>query len=272
MLISISFDFLPPTDAMNPQLNSPLCQLPSELLIQIASYIFSEFKLKYARDTHIWRPLESKPHLPSLLRTCHRLRQTLLPVLSSSTTALEVVRSYLTYGNPHPLDHTTSMDFHINIPPLFRDSVCDLFIPKEHMHIPHFSLFINLRRIHMWLKPALQPQPFFLSTHAVTDDWLLDIFEKELQCQELSPNEFSRRTRGRMPSFEAMSSSNLWLRQLYMSPERVAAGIHLIISQHFYVRFASHRRPPGYQVVSLPSSNWPVCVTINMGTLILSLR
>ena len=136
---------------MDPQLNSRLCQLPIEVMCQIADYVFAGFSLRYSSG-RIIRKSPEKPRCRNLLRSCRKLRQILMPGLARNTTKLIAQMPVIvTNMNARRGDEVAATQ--INISQAFRAGVLDLHLVAAPVRYPDYKVFRNLRRIHADLSP-----------------------------------------------------------------------------------------------------------------------
>lgn len=155
--------------SVDAQLQSNLCQLPIELLSEIAGYIFSGFKLHYCSASCIYKPKEISSRQLALVRTCHLLRRMLIPVLAAHTTEL-MFESHLRHETKVRSDQIDSTT--IKMSHQFRAGIRDIHFARDTIRFPNYKLFPNLERIHMKHAPdSIQESTSCRGRHPSMSGW-----------------------------------------------------------------------------------------------------
>jgi hypothetical protein len=210
--------------SVDPQLQSNLCQLPIELLSEIAGYIFSGFKLHYCSTSCIYKPKEISTRQLALVRTCQLLRRMLIPVLAAHTTEL-IFESHLrheTKVRSDQIDSTTiKMSHH------FRAGTRDIYFTGDTIRFPNYKLFPNLERIHMEHAPRFKPGQQFMRGKPSIDEWLVELSKRHAEVRRYILWDSGG------PQWSYIGQDQLaklaeGLHRIYDDKERLAAGVHLI--------------------------------------------
>lgn len=217
---------------MDSQLRSSLCQLPNEVLFEIAKNVFSGFKLEYYKTTIIRRSRDTDPHMLSLIRACRKLRTALIPVLGECTSELVVMKFKSDFvQKPRPDQvHATS----INMSPAFLRGIRDLNLVSANTRFPDFNILPNLERIHIRSKPTLSVRFCDLHDPMLSGEGLIHLVKRQLDRD--SPNYsgivFPARWFDPGPKVKESNQVNA---HFHKNEQRRALGIHLIAHQAFVV-------------------------------------
>ena len=238
----------------NPQLDSQLCCLPTELLFNIASYVFAGFELDYFKARRIQKPPEFEADFFSLLQTCHKLRKILLPILGACTTDLVVkvpIDDHFVKNPPRSQIGARN----INLSPSFRAGIRHLWLVPGNRRYPDYTLFPNLECIHMGLRPRLNFDLRPLN-QSPSDVWLLNVVMGQIAGQRPYSDSFPGLLDYHRALSEADKEFNRRTIQSSQDEQRKKSKIRLIVHQEIAIRTVSLRRVPSW--IRIPVSLLPL--------------